>query len=458
MVAYPWSLDGKPPPPQGDQKRWRFFEQHLPGIALGLMIVLLLAVVLFPQMVKTVPSGHVGVLWKRFSGPGIYCWCILARGTVLRPEEIREEGLHIIWPWDELFIYDLRLQSHTETYNAISRDGVSLTASINIRTQLNHDSVPVLHKFIGPGYMQVVVRPEVGSRARDVISKFTAEEVYATKRQEVEQQIRDTTKLKVSRGFDQVMQEKASEQDNPILYKNYLDRAIAIVDILVLGIELPPAVVGAINRKAEQFYMVQEYEFRVRREALESDRKRIEAEGIRDFQKTVSQGISDSYLRWRGIEATVQLSQSSNSKIVVIGSGKDGLPIILGNVDTPAPQPGAPAPKPSEAADVEKKPASDAAKPEDKTPPGDAGKPSEKTPVADAGKPSEKTPTDGSGKPSAKTPAEGAEKPSDKRALWPLSFSEIQSLLSKILPPKEAEKPEKTPEKKDEKPAEQKAN
>ena len=104
----------------------------------------------------------------------------------------------------------------------------------------------------------------------------------------------------------------------------------------MLSIELPPAIVAAINRQTEQFYQIQEFKFRVEREAQESKRKQIEANGIAAFQRTVSQGISDSYLRWRGIEATLALAQSPNTKIVIIGSGKDGLPIILGNVDSPA--------------------------------------------------------------------------------------------------------------------------
>ena len=111
---------------------------------------------------------------------------------------------------------------------------------------------------------------------------------------------------------------------------------IILYDTLLHGIELPPLVVTAINRKTEQYYISEEYKFRVERERRESERKKIEAEGIREFQQIVSQGISDSYLRWRGIEATLQLSQSTNSKVVIIGSGKDGLPIILGNVDEAA--------------------------------------------------------------------------------------------------------------------------
>ena len=92
---------------------------------------------------------------------------------------------------------------------------------------------------------------------------------------------------------------------------------------------------GAINRKTEQYYISEEYVFRIQREKREFERKKIEARGVRDFQQIVSQGISDSYLRWRGIEATLQLAQSTNSKVVIIGSAKDGLPVILGNSDTP---------------------------------------------------------------------------------------------------------------------------
>jgi hypothetical protein len=107
---------------------------------------------------------------------------------------------------------------------------------------------------------------------------------------------------------------------------------VILYDTLVQSIELPALVVNAINRKTEQYYISEEYKFRVEREKRESERKKIEAEGIREFQQIVSQGISDSYLRWRGIEATLQLSQSTNSKVVIIGSPKDGLPLILGNM------------------------------------------------------------------------------------------------------------------------------
>jgi regulator of protease activity HflC (stomatin/prohibitin superfamily) len=340
MVRYAEFLDEKPLPAKG--RGWRrFLRRHLPGLSVTLMTTLLMIVVLWPYIVITVPSGRVGVLWKRFNGFDVYCWCFVGRGTILDPRELRNEGLHIIAPWDRLFLYDLRLQSQSETINAISKDGVSVTAQINVRYQLQHHSVAVLHKFIGPGYLETVVGPEIGSQGREVISQYTAQQVY-TSRDAIQEQIRENTQKSLGPNLDKLVQIAAMDQPDPKHYNDFLEGSIQILDTLVLSIELPPAIVSAINRQTEQFYLIQEYKFRVEREAQESNRKQIEANGIAAFQRTVSQGISDSYLRWRGIEATVALAQSPNAKIVVIGTGKDGLPIILGNVDTPA----APAAKP----------------------------------------------------------------------------------------------------------------
>jgi hypothetical protein len=138
---------------------------------------------------------------------------------------------------------------------------------------------------------------------------------------------------------EKMMERGESEDYAP--YRIPLYAMINLIDTLILGMELPAAIVHAINRKIEQYYISEEYTFRIEREKKESERKRIEGEGIRSFQQIVSQGISDSYLRWRGIEATLQLAQSNNSKIVIIGSGKEGLPIILGNVDAPPAPPAA---------------------------------------------------------------------------------------------------------------------
>src|SRR5476651_1672136 len=343
MVEYPESLDGKPPPRR--RRGWWRILRHLPGLSVMMIAGVLIAVVMYPYVIITVPSGQVGVLWKRFNGIDTYCWCFVGRGTILDPREIRNEGLHIVWPWDKLFLYDLRLNSSTQTYNAISKDGVNVAAQLSIRFQLRHNSVGVIHKFIGPQYLLSVVSPEIGSQAREVISQYTAQEVY-TSREEIQEKIRNNSQKSLGTHLNNLIQPEAMEQPDPKNFNDFLQNSIQILDTLVLSIELPPAIVAAINRQTEQFYQIQEFKFRVEREAQESKRKQIEANGIAAFQQTVSQGISDSYLRWRGIEATLALAQSTNTKIVIIGNGKDGLPIILGNVDSPA-SPG-PGPKPAE--------------------------------------------------------------------------------------------------------------
>src|SRR5262249_31580946 len=256
---------------------------------------------------------------------------------------------------------------------------------------VKHDAIPQLHQSIGPDYIASLVRPEIGSRMREVIADYTAEEVYSTKRQEIQDRIRGHAEAMLG---GKMMERQAAESENGEHYRIPLNAMLNLIDTLVLGMELPPTVVNAINRKIEQYYISEEYTFRVARERKESERKKIEAEGIREFQTIVSQGISDSYLRWRGIEATLQLSQSTNSKVVIIGGGKDGVPIILGNVDSPPPT-------------------------------------AEKAPPTEGDKPP---------RPTAATPAVAAEKtppvttPEVPRALFPfpLSVSDIETFFSRL--------------------------
>jgi prohibitin 2 len=418
MAKYPEYFDELPPAPRS--RRWsRRIIRHLPGVSVLVLTALLATVVLWPYMIITVPSGRVGVLWKRFNGIDFYCFCWVGRGTVLAPQELREEGLHLIWPWDKLFLYDLRLQSATQTYNAISKDGVNVTAQISVRYQLLHNPIAVLHKFIGPDYMASVVGPEIGSQAREVISQYTAQEVY-TSREAIQKLIRENAQRSLGANLNKLVQPEAMEQPDPKHYDDFLQNAIQILDTLVLSIELPPDIVAAINRQTEQYYMIQEYKFRVEREAEESKRKQIEADGIAAFQKTVSQGISESYLRWRGIEATLQLALSPNSKIVVIGSGKDGLPIILGNVDTPV-TPGAS--PPAGASGAASPPGASA--PAANAPPNAPAPPGSKPPSGTSG---EATPP-ASDKTAATAPAndEGEQATSP-----PLSLADVQAILSRL--------------------------
>jgi regulator of protease activity HflC (stomatin/prohibitin superfamily) len=399
MKPHALSLDGMPPPATIRSSWWRFVDRYLPSIVIYLMLVMLVAVVLFPHAAVTVPSGHAGVLWKRFGG-----------GTVLDPRQIKDEGLHLIWPWNELFLYDLRLQSVTETYNAISSDGVSLIATMNIRFRLQRAATPVLHQAIGPNYLQLLVRPGIGSLTREVMSQHNAEQVYSTARQEIQDKIRSLSQDRLS--------EKMMEREGDAPYRVSLSDTVILYDTLVYGIELPALVVNAINRKIEQYYISEEYKFRVEREKRESERKKIEAEGVREFQQVVSQGISDSYLRWRGIEATLQLSQSTNSKVVIVGSAKDGLPLILGNMDSLPVQ-----------ATAGSAPEGGRAEPEDTTTTAGPASPSDGTPAAGL------TNSPGRNQTAGATPAANAEEP---RALWHLSLYDIQAFLSRTVGPTES--------------------
>ena len=217
------------------------------------------------------------------------------------------------------------------------------------------------------------------------------------------------------------------EQPDPKHYNGFLQDAIQILDTLVLSIELPPDIVAAINRQTEQYYMIQEYKFRVQREAEESKRKQIEADGIAAFQKTVSQGISDSYLRWRGIEATLQLAQSPNTKIVIIGTGKDGLPIILGN--RYAGRAGAPVAMPQAgpsgtASDVR---ADRPAVPGTTPPPG--GSSGTKPPAGASGEATPPASAKTAAAATSPTPANAKGRPASTS---PLSLPDVQAILSRI--------------------------
>ena len=369
---------------------WRFVERQLPTLVIYLLVATLIGVVLAPFMLITVPSGYVGVLWKRFGG-----------GTVLDPRRLKAEGMRVTLPWNKVFLYDLRLQSATETYNAISKDGISFTATINIRFRLKREAVPQLHQSIGPNYIQALIIPEIGNRTREVISEYTAEDVYSTKRAEIQNEIRHRAESTLG---EKMMEGGEGEEEESAPYRIPLYAMLNLINTLILGIELPTAVESAINRKIEQYYISEEYKFRVAREMRESQRKRIEADGISEFQHIVSQGISDSYLRWRGIEATFQLAQSNNPKVVIIGNGKEGPPIILGNVDTPT--------LPKANGDTASK---------------------ERTTAATPTTTLEKTPADTLSKPAEKVPSA---QPPEAQRLWnplPLTLSDIKAFLSRLI-------------------------
>lgn len=257
------------------------------------IIGFVLLVVLYQTTTVSIQSGEGGVLYRQFGG-----------GTVT--DQYYSEGFHFLAPWNKMYIYNTRNQEEKENMEALSKNGLSIQLEMSIRFRPIQNELGIIHQTLGQGYRDVVVLPEVRSSARKVIGRYDPEELYSTKRDFIQEEIFTDVEKRLSK-------------------KNiYLDA------VLIRGIELPPNIKTAIEKKLKQEQESKEYEFKIEKESKEAERKRIEAQGIKDFQDIVSEGISDKLLRWKGIEATLELAKSNNSKVVVVGQGNDGLPLILG--------------------------------------------------------------------------------------------------------------------------------
>lgn len=288
------------------------------SVVFGLLIFSFLFVVLWDRIVHVTPVGHVSIVWYTVAGGAR-----ASRGPL-------GEGLHLILPWNKFYTYDARLQNQKETYEVVSKDGLHFEVDVNFRWHVIRSSVTTLNDTIGPNYLRQLLIPEVGSVLRRVMADFPAEDIYTSERNRIQEMVFDELTSKTHpNGIASTRTE--SEQEGTIL----------LSDILITRIQLPQSIQQAIERKLSEAELVEEYTFRVEREKLESQRKAIEASGIRQFQETVAPAITDSYLAWRGIEATLELAKSDNAKVVVIGNSETGLPLILdtaGKGITPAAQ------------------------------------------------------------------------------------------------------------------------
>jgi regulator of protease activity HflC (stomatin/prohibitin superfamily) len=312
-----------------------FFDRHIFRITVAALVGSFFFLLFADRVVVIIPAGHCGVLWKRFAGgtqvvstpprgsagvsapapAGVAFSCgrnvasNLLQGAAADPTY--GEGLRLIWPWDVMTIYDLRFQTIDRDVVAVDSGGLRLDMKVTTRFKLNPAHVATLHQQVGPDYVEVMIAPDVGAFARQVVADYSAEQVYGTERQAAQNRILNLM-----------------EQNANAIYYDMLD----FHDVLLREITLPPLVATSIEEKVRQFHMAKEWEFRLKREEKERERKGIEAEGIEAFQRTVNRGggISEQYLRWKGIEATLRLAESQNSKIIIIGSGPHGLPLILG--------------------------------------------------------------------------------------------------------------------------------
>ena len=271
--------------PSFDTKKFR------PLIILGAAVVIL--VMFWGSITVKIEPGHAGVVFRQF-------------GIGLDKETVFYEGFQFILPWNEMIIYEVRQQEVLESMKALTSDQLSVTIDLTVLYKPISDQIGYLHDKNGKGYEDKIVKPAIRSALRDVIAKFIPEEINTTKRE--------------------VVVEDIKEQIRIVFADNYLN----LENVLIRNIQLPEMLMDAINRKLKQEQAALEYEFKILKEIKEAERKKIEAEGIEAFQRIVTKSINDKLLRWKGIEATLELAQSPNAKVVVVGGGRDGLPLILG--------------------------------------------------------------------------------------------------------------------------------
>ena len=297
------------PSKPGLRKRFAaWYQRNRVRFTVWTLILLFLVAYMANDIFVSIMPGQRGVLWSRFFGGTVLSWTM-------------KEGLRVKFPWDKAYIYDTRMAEQTQELNVLSKDALTLDIEVTVRYRLIPDATPRLHQSVGPEFVRILLLPEVASHTRREMAQYEPDDLFSDRRGEIEDKILDSLRNEIKVQFEG---------------GGVLNDLIHIEDLFVRSIKLPPEVDAAIKSKLAQRHLMLEFDYRLQREEKEALRKAIEAKGIRDFQDTVSEGISQEYLQWKGIEATLALAQSPNSKIVVIGSGENGLPIILGNVDTPA--------------------------------------------------------------------------------------------------------------------------
>ncbi len=307
------TIDLDPRPPSALTRAGLWMKRHAISFYAAILTLLMALFAIAPSIFVEVPAGHVGVLWLRFFG-----------GTVT--DHVFKEGLHMVFPWDTVTLYDARLRTDTRKYEAVSANGMALTVEVAVRYRVNPPIAGLVHKLTGPMYAETLVHPKIASLVYEFISERNPETFYSFDRADIQNFLLTHARKDFPVPPD--------EEDVPPHRTG--EPMIRVEDVLVSSIALPPLVRQAIDRKMEQQQIMQEYDFRVAREAKERDRKRIEAEGIRDFQETVAHTITPEYLRLRGIEATRAFADSANAKTIIIG-GRDGLPVILNTADDAKP-------------------------------------------------------------------------------------------------------------------------
>ena len=288
---------------------------HAVGIASGVLLVIALLAIAMASVV-VVPAGHVGVQ--------------VLFGSV-QPKALTE-GIQMINPFVDVVEMSVRTETYTmsatssegrvtgdDSIQALSSDGLLMPLDITIAFRLVGGDAPRVYRDIGADYVDKIIRPASRTAVREAIAGFTAQEAYSTKREALPQMMHDLLTARMTSLLHQRDDFKSAT-------------GFIVDQVMLRKIQLPDKVKNAIEAKLEAAQQSEQMQFVLEKERQEAERKRIEAKGVSDFQTIVSQSINANLLQWKGIEATETLSKSQNAKVVIIGSGRNGLPVIL-NMD-----------------------------------------------------------------------------------------------------------------------------
>ena len=258
------------------------------------IIVAVIAVIFIAKSTVTIGPGEGGVIFETL-------------GDGIDTDKTYGEGFHFMMPWNKMIVRKVRQQSISDEMNVLSVNGLEVKVNGTIWYEPEFAKLGLLIKTKGQDYERELLDPAINAAARSVVGRYTPEQLYSSKRDVIEQEILEEVQTVLK------------------------DQFLLVTRVLVEDVKLPSTIRIAIETKLKQEQESLEYEFRLTKAKKEAERQKIDAEGKAIANKILSASLTDKILQEKGIDATLELSKSPNSKVIVIGSGKDGLPIILGN-------------------------------------------------------------------------------------------------------------------------------
>jgi regulator of protease activity HflC (stomatin/prohibitin superfamily) len=267
---------------------------NFPKGGVVLIIIAVIGIFLFSKSTITIGPGEGGVIFESL-------------GSGIDTEKTYGEGFHIMLPWNKMIVRKVRQQSISDEMNVLSVNGLEVKVNGTIWYEPEFSNLGKLIKTKGEDYERELLDPAINAAARSVVGRYTPEQLYSSKRDVIEQEILDEVQ------------------------KVLKDQFLLVTRVLVEDVKLPATIRTAIETKLKQEQESLEYEFRISKAQKEAKRQKIDAEGKAIANKILSASLTDKILQEKGIDATLELAKSPNSKVVVIGSGKSGMPIILGN-------------------------------------------------------------------------------------------------------------------------------